>query len=109
MGSTLIGLAIAIVSALITKHTQLRSNEDYMFLEMCMLCIYPYVSFMVAEGCHLSGIVSIMFCGIAMAHYTYNNLSPVCIFKLSYNPQYLLIVAEIIRTHTVHIRNSMYC
>eukprot|EP00906_Rhabdomonas_costata_P022818 RCo032870 len=74
-GSTVIGLVIAMLSALITKHTNMKASSDYLFLEMCMLSIYPYVSFMVAEGLKLSGIVSIMFCGIGMAHYTYNNLS----------------------------------
>ena len=40
-----------------------------------MLVIFPYAAYMLSEGLGLSGIVSILFCGIVMAYYTTQNLS----------------------------------
>jgi NhaP-type Na+/H+ or K+/H+ antiporter len=37
--------------------------------------IVPWVSYLAAESFELSGIVSIMFCGIAMAQYSLPNMS----------------------------------
>ncbi|PKI47555.1 hypothetical protein CRG98_032049 [Punica granatum] len=44
-------------------------------LECCLFVLFPYFSYMLAEGLGLSGIVSILFTGIVMKHYTYSNLS----------------------------------
>lgn len=35
----------------------------------------PWVSYLIAEGLDMSGIVSIIFCGISMARYALPNLS----------------------------------
>ncbi|OAE27685.1 hypothetical protein AXG93_1080s1010 [Marchantia polymorpha subsp. ruderalis] len=44
-------------------------------LECCMIVLFPYAAYMLAEGVGLSGIVAILFCGILMKHYTFSNLS----------------------------------
>jgi NhaP-type Na+/H+ or K+/H+ antiporter len=44
-------------------------------LETGMLLLYAYSSYLFAQGLGLSGIVSILFCGIVMAHYTRKNVS----------------------------------
>ncbi|CAM6040489.1 unnamed protein product [Sphagnum compactum] len=44
-------------------------------LECCLIVLFPYFSYMLAEGLGLSGIVAILFCGILMKHYTFPNLS----------------------------------
>ncbi|CAK9311797.1 unnamed protein product [Citrullus colocynthis] len=44
-------------------------------LECCLFVLFPYFSYMLAEGFGLSGIVSILFTGMVMKHYTYSNLS----------------------------------
>eukprot|EP01012_Entosiphon_sulcatum_P016727 TRINITY_DN21618_c0_g1_i1.p1 TRINITY_DN21618_c0_g1~~TRINITY_DN21618_c0_g1_i1.p1 ORF type:complete len:690 (-),score=110.74 TRINITY_DN21618_c0_g1_i1:130-2166(-) len=75
VGSILIGTACGLVSALLFKHLNFYKHDDLVCMELTLLCCFAYISFMLADGCHLSGIVSIMFCGIVMAHYTYNNLS----------------------------------
>ncbi|KAL0724411.1 hypothetical protein Bca4012_039010 [Brassica carinata] len=49
--------------------------ENLHNLECCLFVLFPYFSYMLAEGLSLSGIVSILFTGIVMKHYTYSNLS----------------------------------
>ncbi|KAK4356705.1 hypothetical protein RND71_025676 [Anisodus tanguticus] len=44
-------------------------------LESCLFVLFPYFSYMLAEGLGLSGIVSILFTGVVMKRYTYTNLS----------------------------------
>nr|XP_007154088.1 hypothetical protein PHAVU_003G089800g [Phaseolus vulgaris]ESW26082.1 hypothetical protein PHAVU_003G089800g [Phaseolus vulgaris] len=44
-------------------------------LESCLFVLFPYFSYMLAEGLGLSGIVSILFTGMVMKHYTFSNLS----------------------------------
>ncbi|TVU09997.1 hypothetical protein EJB05_43499 [Eragrostis curvula] len=44
-------------------------------LESCLFVLFPYFSYMLAEGLGLSGIVSILFTGIVMKRYTFCNLS----------------------------------
>ncbi|GJN28757.1 hypothetical protein PR202_gb16919 [Eleusine coracana subsp. coracana] len=44
-------------------------------LECCLFVLFPYFSYMLAEGLGLSGIVSILFTGMVMKRYTYSNLS----------------------------------
>ncbi|KAJ7515247.1 hypothetical protein O6H91_22G007700 [Diphasiastrum complanatum] len=44
-------------------------------LECCFVVLFPYFSYMLAEGLGLSGIVAILFCGIIMRQYTIPNLS----------------------------------
>ncbi|KAM7279523.1 hypothetical protein ACFE04_006657 [Oxalis oulophora] len=48
---------------------------DLQNLECCLFVLFPYFSYMLAEGLGLSGIVSILFTGIVMKHYTFTNLS----------------------------------
>uniref|UniRef100_A0A803LRW2 Sodium/hydrogen exchanger n=1 Tax=Chenopodium quinoa TaxID=63459 RepID=A0A803LRW2_CHEQI len=49
--------------------------ENLQNLECCLFVLFPYFSYMLAEGLGMSGIVSILFTGIVMKHYTYSNLS----------------------------------
>lgn len=45
-------------------------------IERGLLTLWPFLAYMLAEGLQLSGVVSILFAGITMAHYTVHNLSP---------------------------------
>ncbi|KAF3331060.1 sodium/hydrogen exchanger 6-like protein [Carex littledalei] len=44
--------------------------ENLYNLESCLFVLFPYFSYMLAEGLGLSGIVSILFTGIIMKRYT---------------------------------------
>ncbi|ORY36452.1 hypothetical protein BCR33DRAFT_721979 [Rhizoclosmatium globosum] len=71
-GSFLVGIFVALLFAKITKHVNLEQGSVY---EMTMLILFAYISYLLADVLQLTGIISIFFCGIAMAHYAAGNLS----------------------------------
>ncbi|XP_078171006.1 Na+/H+ antiporter 6 isoform X2 [Carex rostrata] len=74
VGSLSAGVGVGFISALLFKYAGL-DIENLHNLESCLFVLFPYFSYMLAEGLGLSGIVSILFTGIVMKHYTYSNLS----------------------------------
>lgn len=70
--STIIGLIIGVLIALILKHSHIRR---YPQIETCLVLLFAYESYFFSNGCHMSGIVSLLFCGITMKHYAYYNMS----------------------------------
>jgi solute carrier family 9 (sodium/hydrogen exchanger), member 8 len=71
IGSFIVGLSLALAFAKITKHWDLDSPT----FEMVMLIIFAYSSYLLADVLQLTGIISIFFCGVFMAHYAAGNLS----------------------------------
>ena len=43
--------------------------------EISIMVLIPWASYLLAQGLNMSGIVSIMFCGISMARYAVPNLT----------------------------------
>ena len=68
-----IGAFIGLVSSLVLKHVDFYHNPS---LEFALMLCFIYSPYALAEGIHLSGIMSILFCGIVMSQYTHFNLSP---------------------------------
>lgn len=64
---------MALTISYILKRSEAISNR--MDLEAAALVIGPWVSYLLSEALSMSGIVSILFCGIFMARYTNPNLS----------------------------------
>ncbi|XP_029129821.1 sodium/hydrogen exchanger 6 isoform X2 [Cajanus cajan] len=74
VGSMSAGVGVGFISALLFKYAGLNI-DNLQNLESCLFVLFPYFSYMLAEGLGLSGIVSILFTGMVMKHYTYSNLS----------------------------------
>lgn len=70
--STIIGIFVGILVALILKHSHIRR---YPQIETCLVLLFAYESYFFSNGAHMSGIVSLLFCGITLKHYAYFNMS----------------------------------
>ncbi|KAI8587851.1 Sodium/hydrogen exchanger family-domain-containing protein [Geranomyces variabilis] len=75
IGSAVIGVVFGLTLAKITKHVKVDQHEAGTY-EMTMVLIFAYASYLLADLLSLTGIISVFFSGITMAHYAYNNLSP---------------------------------
>ncbi|GAB6020773.1 Sodium/hydrogen exchanger 1 [Chamberlinius hualienensis] len=86
-----IGVASALISALLLKHVDLRKSPS---LEFGIMLVFAYIPYSLAEGIHLSGIMAILFCGIVMSHYTHFNLSPITQITMQQTFRTLAFIAE---------------
>ncbi|KAE8146020.1 Sodium/hydrogen exchanger family-domain-containing protein [Aspergillus avenaceus] len=71
-GSMLVGMIVGIMTALGLKHTLVRRMPK---IESCLIVLIAYASYFFSNGVRLSGIVSLLFCGITLKHYAYYNMS----------------------------------
>lgn len=66
-------------------------------LEIIVIILSAFISYLLAEGLRLSGIVAILFCGITMKHYLFNNLS-----KKGQASSTLIFQVSVSLGHSVH-------
>lgn len=69
----MVGAILALIVSYILK--VIKSGYGGMNFEAATVIFGPWISYLVSEALSMSGIVSILFCGIFMARYTYPNLS----------------------------------
>ncbi|KAL8272135.1 hypothetical protein Esti_003978 [Eimeria stiedai] len=72
--STLLGLFTGAAAALVYKHIDWH-HEEHLAMEVALLLLFPWLAYLIADGCGWSGIVAICFCGISMGKYAFLNLS----------------------------------
>jgi len=72
VGSLCLGVFSGFMSGLVLKTVDMRSTW---VLELSLYMLVMYLPFFVAEVLHLSGIVTILFCGISAKRYSEPNLS----------------------------------
>mmetsp|Transcript_33794 Transcript_33794/g.50113 ORF Transcript_33794/g.50113 Transcript_33794/m.50113 type:complete len:590 (-) Transcript_33794:128-1897(-) len=72
VGSMLLGMFTGVCTGLVFKYLDMRSTP---LLELCLYLPILYVPFVLAEIAHLSGIVAVLFGGIAARRYAEPNLS----------------------------------
>jgi NhaP-type Na+/H+ or K+/H+ antiporter len=75
LGSFTFGVLTALLVSFILKKIDHYNPANRLQLEATCVILGPWFSFLLSEAFHMSGIVSILFCGIFMAQYTYPNLS----------------------------------
>ncbi|EPS34358.1 hypothetical protein PDE_09322 [Penicillium oxalicum 114-2] len=71
-GSMMVGVIVGIATALGLKYTLVRRMPK---IESCLIVLIAYASYFFSNGVRLSGIVSLLFCGITLKHYAYYNMS----------------------------------
>jgi sodium/hydrogen exchanger 8 len=71
--STVFGVLAGLLSAYIIKTLYFgRHSTDR---EIAIMALMAYLSYLIAELCYLSGILTVFFCGIVMSHYTWHNVT----------------------------------
>ncbi|KAF2474023.1 sodium/hydrogen exchanger [Lindgomyces ingoldianus] len=71
-GSLFIGIMVGIGASLLLKFTYVRRFPK---TESCLIILIAYATYFFSNAIHMSGIVSLLFCGICMKHYAYLNMS----------------------------------
>ncbi|KAF2012720.1 sodium/hydrogen exchanger [Aaosphaeria arxii CBS 175.79] len=71
-GSLFIGILVGIGASLMLKFTYVRRFPK---TESCLIVLIAYGTYFFSNAIHMSGIVSLLFCGICMKHYAYLNMS----------------------------------
>ncbi|EXJ79777.1 CPA1 family monovalent cation:H+ antiporter [Capronia epimyces CBS 606.96] len=70
--SLMIGVVVGVGTALALKYTLVRRFPK---IESCLVFLIAYATYFFSNGVHMSGIVSLLFCGITLKHYAYYNMS----------------------------------
>lgn len=70
LGGLFIGIFFGVLTAIITKYT-----GTVRVVEPLAVFVLAYISYLVAELFHFSGIISLIGCGLMQAHYAFHNIS----------------------------------
>ncbi|KAK5584507.1 hypothetical protein RB653_006119 [Dictyostelium firmibasis] len=92
IGSVIVGILISMILTLILKYTTTKLTTSsttaepssmiavsdliiFRLLEIILIVILSYSSYIIADSIYLSGILSSFFCGITSSHFMYKSLS----------------------------------
>ncbi|KAG8993570.1 monovalent cation:H+ antiporter, CPA1 (nhx1) [Tulasnella sp. JGI-2019a] len=70
--SMALGVSFGLGCSLILKHSSLH---QYHGIESCLVALVAFTSYFFSTALHMSGIVSLLFCGITLKHYAYHTMS----------------------------------
>ncbi|GAA98722.1 uncharacterized protein L969DRAFT_92119 [Mixia osmundae IAM 14324] len=70
--SMALGVIFGLGLSLMLKHSNLAHYPE---IESCLVTLTAYTSYFFSNGLTMSGIVSLLFCGITLKHYAYHNMS----------------------------------
>ncbi|KAL1943248.1 hypothetical protein VTO73DRAFT_4323 [Trametes versicolor] len=71
-GSMALGVVFGLAMSLVLKHSSLSL---YPSIETCLVALSAYTCYFFSNGLSMSGIVSLLFCGITLKHYAYHTMS----------------------------------
>ncbi|CDW71290.1 sodium hydrogen exchanger [Stylonychia lemnae] len=72
--SLFIGIFVALLGAFVTKHCRFLTVKPV--IECNFIFCFGYLAYTISERCEMSGIISLLACGILLAKYCWYNLSP---------------------------------
>ncbi|KAK1412531.1 hypothetical protein QVD17_33866 [Tagetes erecta] len=75
MLSTFLGVCVGLLCALIIRLLKLGSSGQSTDHEVALMMLMAYLSYITADMFALSGILAVFFCGIAMSHYAWHNVT----------------------------------
>ncbi|KAF9221745.1 sodium/hydrogen exchanger [Gyrodon lividus] len=70
--SMALGVSFGLAMSLVLKHSSLCL---YPSIESCLVALCAYTCYFFSNGLSMSGIVSLLFCGITLKHYAYHTMS----------------------------------
>ncbi|GAA5843289.1 hypothetical protein JCM11251_007279, partial [Rhodosporidiobolus azoricus] len=70
--SMALGVCFGLGCSLMLKHSELGRYTE---IESCLVLLIAYTSYFFSNALTMSGIVSLLFCGITLKHYAYHNMS----------------------------------
>lgn len=70
--SMALGVSFGLGMSLLLKHSYLN---HYPSIESCLVALCAYTCYFFSNGLSMSGIVSLLFCGITLKHYAYHTMS----------------------------------
>lgn len=70
--SMALGVVFGLGMSLVLKHSSLNL---YPKIESCLVALSAYTCYFFSNGLSMSGIVSLLFCGITLKHYAYHTMS----------------------------------
>ncbi|GAA6017992.1 hypothetical protein JCM11491_000023 [Sporobolomyces phaffii] len=70
--SMALGVMFGLACSLMLKHSELGRFTE---IEACLVLLIAYTSYFFSNALTMSGIVSLLFCGITLKHYAYHNMS----------------------------------
>lgn len=70
--SLLIGVIVGLLCSLLLKYSKM---SEFPAIESSFVTLTAFGSYFFSNGCTMSGIVSLLFCGITLKHYAYYNMS----------------------------------
>ncbi|EKM52396.1 uncharacterized protein PHACADRAFT_260743 [Phanerochaete carnosa HHB-10118-sp] len=70
--SMALGVVFGLAMSLLLKHSSL---SHYPGIESCLVALSAYTCYFFSNGTSMSGIVSLLFCGITLKHYAYHTMS----------------------------------
>ncbi|PFH48859.1 hypothetical protein AMATHDRAFT_64540 [Amanita thiersii Skay4041] len=70
--SMALGVVFGLAMSLLLKHSHLN---HYPAIESCLVALCAYTCYFFSNGLSMSGIVSLLFCGITLKHYAYHTMS----------------------------------
>jgi len=93
-GSLLIGAVAGFASALVFKTFDMRHHPELLYMQCAVSVAFPFAGYYASEGLELSGIVTILACGMIMDIYTKKNFSDEARDLTSKGYHWAAVVAE---------------